>query len=110
VQDISPEALTDAGHVRQLVSQARCDEHPPCAHLGAVGDPGDEAAALADDIGDVTAADGASVTFDLGAAGREELAGRQAVPRQEAVHVGCWRVARLSAVDHEDPSPGSGEE
>ena len=40
----------------------------------------------------------------------EQLSGRHAVPRQEAVHVGSRGVAGVALVDHDHPAPGSGQD
>ena len=52
----------------------------------------------------------AAVVRDLRAPGSHQLARRHAVARQEALHVGGRRVARLAAVDDGDPAPGPGQD
>ncbi|GAA1953786.1 hypothetical protein GCM10009798_11190 [Nocardioides panacihumi] len=52
----------------------------------------------------------AAVSGDLGAAGREELGGREPVGAEEALHVSCWCVARLTGIDDGDATAGAGED
>ena len=51
----------------------------------------------------------AAVAGDLGAAGGEQLGGREAVGAEEALHVGGRGVARLAGVDDGDAAAGAGQ-
>ena len=117
VQQVAAPALADAGDVGQLVAQAGGDQHapgaqvrPPCEGDLERASRGGAGRRPQRDAGDGAGHQVAAVAGDLGAAGGQQLGGRQAVASQEAVHVGGRGVARLPGIDHGDLPPGPGQD
>ena len=118
VQQVASPPLADAGDVGDLVAQAGGDQDAPCAPARSRPSRCDVEArpparrrsgAHAVMVETVPETSCAAVPGDLGAAGGEQLGGREAVGAEEALHVGGGGVARLAGVDDGDPAAGAAE-
>jgi transcriptional regulator with XRE-family HTH domain len=102
VHHVAPPALAQPGYVRQLVDHAGRDHQPARDHRAAL----DVHLEAGSNGGDLPVDEPPAVSGHLRPAGRDEVARRHAVARQEPVHARSRRVARLAAVDHDHRAPG----
>ena len=85
--------------------QAGRDEEPPRGDGTAIAKRDAETGiAVAQDLADAASDDRDAVPLDLLAPQGEQLAGSQAVAREEPLHVCGGSVARRPGIDHRDPA------
>src|SRR5215208_8318257 len=97
MQHVAPPALPDPRNVRQVVDEPRGDQQPPGADPAAVLEHHGEAAVDRLGRGDASIEHLRSVATDLLPPGLEQRGRGHAVPGEEPVDPGGWRVARLAA-------------
>src|SRR5215212_6509 len=107
MQHVAPPALPDPRNVRQVVDEPRGDQQPPGADPAAVLEHHGEAAVDRLGRGDASIEHLRSVATDLHPPGLEQRGRGHAVPGEEPVDPGGWRVARLARVDDQHRAPGS---
>jgi transcriptional regulator with XRE-family HTH domain len=110
VQHIPRPPRPEPGDVGQLVAQPGRHKQPPGRYPLSAGHQNVKRVLVAPGhFADDATGDSAAVTLHLLPPSGQQVGGRQPVPGQEPLHVGCRRVARAARVDHEYPPPGPGQ-
>ena len=111
MQDVLAPALADPWDVGQLVTKTGGHEHAASSQLPAACEQDLEPrSGASQDFGDGAVDDGAAVTLHLFLSGGQEVVRRNAVAREEPMHVGGGRVAWRPGIHHGDLASGPGQD